>query len=159
MKIHRATRLYETWLATQTSLVPKDLAEKHVRMKQDAFTFFRATFYRWMQVWPEVCVGLVAAPVLRAIGDLHVENFGTWRDSEGRLIWGVNDFDEAYPLPYTNDLLRLAVSTTLASERKQLAIKLKEACDAILTGYTEGLISGGQPYVLSEHHQWLRDIA
>ena len=159
MKIHRATRLYETWLATQTSLVPKDLAEKHVRMKRDAFTFFRATFYRWMQVWPEVCVGLVAAPVLRAIGDLHVENFGTWRDSEGRLIWGINDFDEAYPLPYTNDLLRLAVSTTLASETKQLAIKLKDACDAILTGYTEGLKSGGQPYVLSEHHQWLRDIA
>ena len=26
MKIHRATRLYETWLAKQTSLVPKDLA-------------------------------------------------------------------------------------------------------------------------------------
>jgi len=30
-----------------------------------------------------------------AVGDLHVENFGTWRDAEGRLIWGVNDFDES----------------------------------------------------------------
>jgi len=34
-----------------------------------------------------------------AVGDLHVENFGTWRDAEGRLIWGVNDFDEAWRLP------------------------------------------------------------
>src|SRR5262249_2598982 len=152
-KIHRATRLYEKWLAMQTWLVPKDLALKHVRMKLDAFTFFRATFYRWIQVWPEVCVDLVAAPVLRAIGDLHVENFGTWRDSEGRLIWGINDFDEAYPLPYSNDLVRLAVSATLASETKHLAITLKDACDAILTGYMEGLKSGGQPFVLSEHHQ------
>lgn len=159
MKIHQATQEYERWLAKQIPLVPKDLVLKHVLMKRDAFSFFRATFYRWMQVWPEVCADLVTAPVLRAIGDLHVENFGTWRDSEGRLIWGINDFDEAYPLPYTNDLVRLAVSATLAIETKHLTIKPKDACDALLTGYTEGLKSGGQPFVLAEQHQWLRDIA
>jgi hypothetical protein len=128
-------------------------------MKQDPFSFFRATFYRWAQVWPEVCVDLATAPVLRAIGDLHVENFGTWRDSEGRLIWGINDFDEAYPFPYTNDLVRLAVSATLAIEMKRLAIKPKEAYDTIVTGYTAGLKSGGQPFVLVQQHPWLRDIA
>jgi hypothetical protein len=159
MKIHRATRLYETWLTKQISLVPKDLALKHGLMKRDAFSFFRATFYRWMQVWPEVCGDLVTAPLLRAIGDLHVENFGTWRDSEGRLIWGINDFDEAYPLPYTNDLVRLAVSATLAVDTKHLAVKPTEAYDALLTGYTEGLNSGGRPFVLAERHRWLRDIA
>lgn len=159
MKIHQATRLYETWLAKHASLVSKDLALKHVLMKQDPFTFFRATFYRWAQVWPEVCADFATAPVLRAIGDLHVENFGTWRDSEGRLIWGINDFDEAYPFPYTNDLVRLAVSVTLAIEMKSLAVKPKEAYDAIVTGYTEGLTSGGQPFVLAEQHPWLRDIA
>lgn len=36
-----------------------------------------------------------------AIGDLHVENYGTWRDAEGRWVWGVNDFDEAFPMAYT----------------------------------------------------------
>ncbi len=159
MNIHRATQLYETWLATQTALVPKDLALKHVLMKRDAFSFFRATFYRWMQVWPEVCADLVTAPELRAIGDLHVENFGTWRDREGRLIWGINDFDEAYPLPSTNDLVRLAVSATVAVETKHLTIKPKDAYDAILTGYAEGLKSGGRSFVLSEQHQGLRDIA
>lgn len=159
MKIHQATRLYETWLTKQTPLVPKDLTLKHSVMKRDAFSFLRATFYRWMQVWPEVCVELVRAPVLQAIGDLHVENFGTWRDHEGRLIWGINDFDEAYPLPYANDLVRLAVSATLAIEATHLAIKPKAAHDAILTGYTEGLKSGGQPFVLAERHRWLRDIA
>jgi len=159
MRIHRATRLYETWLAKQISLVPKDLALKHGLMKRDAFSFLRATFYHWMQVWPEVCGDLVTAPLLRAVGDLHVENFGTWRDSEGRLIWGMNDFDEAYPLPYTNDLVRLAVSATLAVDTKHLAIKPTEAYDALLTGYTEGLNSGGRPFVLAEQHRWLRDIA
>ena len=159
MNIQQATRLYETWLAKQTSLVPKDLALKHVLMKRDVFSFFRATFYRWAQVWPEVCADFVATPVLLAIGDLHVEHFGTWRDSEGRLIWGINDFDEAYRLPYTNDLVRLAVSATLAIEMKSLAAKPKEAYDAILTGYREGLKSGGQPFVLAKQHTWLRDIA
>jgi Uncharacterized protein conserved in bacteria (DUF2252) len=158
MKIHRATRLYETWLAKQVPLVPKDLALKHDVMRRDAFSFLRSTFYRWIQVWPEVCGDLVTAPLLRASGDVHVENFGTWRDSEGRLIWGINDFDEAYPLPYTNDLVRLAVSATLATDTKHLAIKHKDACDALLTGYTEGLNWGGRPFVLAEQHQWLRDI-
>ena len=91
--------------------------------------------------------------------DLHLENFGTWRDTEGRLIWGINDFDEAYPLPYTNDLVRLAVSANLAIKSEHLAIKPRVAYDAILTDYTEGLKSGGQPFVLAEQHQWLRDIA
>ena len=38
---------------------------------------------------------LFAGALELSVGDLHVENFGTWRDSEGRLIWGINDFDEA----------------------------------------------------------------
>ena len=49
-----------------------------------------------------------------AVGDMHVENFGTWRDAEGRLVWGVNDFDEAAKMPYTIDLVRLAASAMLA---------------------------------------------
>jgi hypothetical protein len=159
MKIDQATHDYEKWLAKQIPLVATDLRLKHTLMKRSGFSFLRATFYRWMQVWPEVCADLIAAPVLRGIGDLHVENFGTWRDSEGRLIWGINDFDEAYPLPYTNDLVRLAVSAKLAVKAEDFTIKPRDAYDAILTGYTEGLKAGGQPFVLSEHHLWLRDIA
>ena len=159
MKIDQATQDYEQWLARQIPLVPADLHLKHTLMRQSGFCFLRATFYRWMQVWPATCPDLVTAPVLPAIGDLHVENFGTWRDSEGRLIWGINDFDEAYPLPYTNDLVRLAVSAKLAVKAGQLAIKPGQAYDAILTGYKESLKAGGQPFVLSEQHSWLRDIA
>jgi len=159
MKIDQATKDYEKWLGRQIPLVPADLRLKHSFMKRNSFAFLRATFYRWMQVWVEVCADLATAPVLRAIGDLHVENFGTWRDSEGRLIWGINDFDEAYPLPYTNDLVRLAASAKLAVTAEHLLTKPRNAYDAILTGYMEGLKSGGRPFVLSEQHPWLRDIA
>ena len=50
-----------------------------------------------------------------------------------RLAWGVNDFDEAYPLPYTSDLVRLATSTPLAIKSDRLEVRPREACDAILS--------------------------
>jgi len=159
MDIHKATASYEKWMAARTAPVKADLAFKHKQMAEAVFPFLRATFYRWVQLWEEVCADLAAAPSVLAVGDLHVENFGTWRDSEGRLIWGVNDFDEAYPAAYTIDLVRLATSARIATQEEHLAIRFKEACEAILDGYTEGLRSGGRPFVLSEYHTWLRTIA
>src|SRR5579863_5466651 len=91
MNIVKATRRYEAWLAEHTLLDASDLRLKHKRMAEGLFPFFRATFYRWMQLWPEACPSLCSAPEVLAVGDLHVENFGTWRDVEGRLIWGIND--------------------------------------------------------------------
>src|SRR6266404_6154085 len=114
MDIHQATRAYELWLSKQMPLILADLRLKHQRMDQSALAFLRATFYRWAQRWPHVCLELATAPVVLGVGDLHLENFGTWRDSEGRLVWGVNDFDEACQLPYPADLVRLAVSAQLA---------------------------------------------
>lgn len=115
MNILQATQAYARWSARQVPFVPVDLRLKHQVMTQSAFSFFRATCYRWMQVCPEVCTDFATAPVLKAVADLHVENFGTWRDSEGRLIWGINDFDEA--------------------------------CEAVLSGYQEGMQAGGRPFV------------
>lgn len=159
MNVVKATRQFEDWLAHRTTIVTKDLKIKHANMKVAVFPFLRATYYRWAQVWPKVCPELAQAPQVLAVGDLHVENFGTWRDAEGRLIWGVNDFDEAHPLSYANDLVRLAVSAHLAVEAGHLPLKRKDLCTAILEGYTEGLREGGRPFVLGEHHGWLRGIA
>jgi hypothetical protein len=128
-------------------------------MASSIFPFLRATYYRWAQRWPEVDGEAAAAPALLAVGDLHVENFGTWRDAEGRLVWGVNDFDEVHHMPYTADLVRLAVSAGLATGEGHLAIKLGPACDAILTGYTAGLAAGGRALVLAERDRWLRLLA
>lgn len=127
-------------------------------MAEDVFPFLRATFYRWMQLWPEVCASEARAPRVLAVGDLHVENFGTWRDIEGRLVWGINDFDEAFELPYTIDLVRLAASAHIAIREARLAIAAKDACDAILAGYKKSLEVGGVPFVLAEEHEWLRQL-
>jgi len=159
MNIHQATTNYEVWLSRQLTLIDADLALKHTNMVADPFSFFRATFYRWVQLWKEWNSDLTKAPEVLAVGDLHVENFGTWRDIEGRLIWGINDFDEAAQMPYTLDLVRLATSARLAIKLGQLTITSKEACDALLLGYQEGLAATGCAFVLAEHHKWLRSMA
>jgi hypothetical protein len=159
MNIVKATKKFEDWLRLQIRLVEPDLRFKHEQMAAALFPFFRATFYRWLQVWPEDCPGLDRVPQILSVGDLHVENFGTWRDTDGRLIWGINDFDEAAVYPYTMDLVRLATSAVLAAQEKRLAMRPKDATSAILSGYIQGMEEGGLPFVLGEHHIWLREIA
>ena len=157
--IQESTHGYETWLAGEMPLVPEDLALKHERMREGLFPFMRATYYRWAQRWPEVCGDLLRAPEVLAVGDRHVENFGTWRDAEGRLVWGINDFDEATPLPYTQDLVRLATSAHVAIAESKMALGTGEADEAILDGYRAALEHGGRPFVLAEHASALRNMA
>jgi hypothetical protein len=153
--IEGLTASYEAWMRSCTSVLQSDLRSKHEQMKETPFGFLRGTFYRWAQLWPSLCADLCSAPKVLAVGDLHVNSFGTWRDAEGRLCWGVDDFDEAYPLAYTNDLVRLAASLKIVLDADGLSIKLKDGCEAILDGYTEALGHGGCPIVLAEREQKL----
>lgn len=159
MNIVKATRHFEEWLAQRTRIERKDLRLKHERMKEDPFQFLRATYYRFAQIWPEVCPEQARAPQVLAVGDLHIENFGTWRDVEGRLVWGVNDFDEAWPMAYTVDLVRLAVSAHLAIDVGSLPLKRADICNSLLDGYRAALEEKGRPFVLGEKHEWMRSIA
>jgi len=125
--ITESTRKFEGWLREHTRLRRHELDYKHEMMAADTFSFLRATFYRWAQLAPQVLPDLAEAPRVLAVGDLHVENYGTWRDAEGRLVWGVSDFDEAYRMPFTFDLVRLATSAGLAAAEGHLNIDLKQA--------------------------------
>jgi uncharacterized protein DUF2252 len=158
MNILEATRGYEKWMGCCAPIVQAHLRDKHEQMRADLFAFCRATFYRWAQQWPDVCGELRHAPRVLAVGDLHVDSFGTWRDVEGRLCWGVDDFDEAYYLPYTNDLVRLAASARIVIDAEQLVMKFKDACDALLEGYRRTLRDGGRPIVLGEREVTLERL-
>ena len=159
MNIFEATADFEQWLAGQLPIIRQDLALKHQHMAEAAFPFFRATFYRWLQLWPEHCADLMKAPAVLGVGDLHIENFGTWRDEEGRLIWGVNDLDEAWPAPYALDMVRLTTSVYVAIEEEHLSISRRVAAEAIEVGYRDALAAGGKPFILAENHRWLRLLA
>lgn len=160
MNIIKATQKYETWLGERIPLIQADVERKHELMREAPFPFLRATFYRWAQTWPEISPLTAAAPAVLGVGDLHVENFGTWRDVEGRLVWGINDFDEACWLPYTCDLVRLSTSAHFAIAGNHLKmITPAKASKAILDGYRAALSKGGRVFVLAEHHPSLRQMA
>jgi uncharacterized protein (DUF2252 family) len=99
MDIKPATTSYESWMRRCTTVIDSDSRRKHQERREDLFYFSRGAFYCWAQLWPEVCNDLRSTPKVLAVGDLHIGSFGTWRDAEGRLSWGVGDFDESYPLP------------------------------------------------------------
>src|SRR6185369_15826650 len=95
LPVAESNRAYEKWLGGRLRLLPADIRRKHEKMARSPAAFLRATFFRWVEVWPSLCAPLTEAPRVLGVGDIHVENFGTWRDADGRLAWGVNDFDEA----------------------------------------------------------------
>ena len=146
---------YEKWLARQCDVVAGDVDYKHQRMRKNAFIFLRATYFRWARKIPTLCPELMDAPQVLAVGDVHLENFGTWRDADGRLVWGVNDFDEAAVMPYPLDLVRLAASIRLAPK---LDVSHAAAAAALLRGYRDGL-DQPQPALLYEGRTWLRPYA
>ena len=148
----------EKWMRNCTTLVESDLRSKHTQMKDDLFCFFRGCFYRWAQVFPELCPDLHQDPKVLAVGDLHVSSFGTWRDSEGRMSWGVDDFDESYPLPFSNDLVRLATSLKIVNNSGALTSKFKDGCDIFVEGYRETRKRGGRPFVLAEQEASLEKL-
>lgn len=119
--------------------------------------------YHWLdqqERQPREAAGAPAeTPVVLSIGDLHVENFGLWRDAEGRLVWGINDVDEAHPAPYASDLVRLAVSAMLAAQEGTVSLENRDICEAIVEGYRRAAEGDLAPFVLAERHVWLRTLA
>jgi hypothetical protein len=152
--IKDSARAYEGWLRLQLGdeVVDRDLKRKHAIMSEGPFPFLRATYWRWAETILEVCPELADAPRVLAVGDIHLENFGTWRDAEGRLVWGVNDFDDAAEMPYALDLVRLAVSARVGCPRGGRGT---EFCAHVLKGYTRGL-ADPRPIVLDHQFAWLR---
>jgi uncharacterized protein (DUF2252 family) len=155
--IREANKAYEAWLRAElrSDIVEADLKAKWDKMASGPFPFLRATYWRWAETILDVCPELKDAPETLAVGDIHLENYGVWRDDDGRLVWGVNDFDEAAEMPYALDLVRLATSAALA--RPSHEYSTSSICVAILEGYRDGL-KNPRPFVLDETHARLREL-
>ena len=125
---------------------PHGFRTKFRKMARDPYAFYRGTaclFYadvgrggafadfdaRWVdddtaRVWIQ--------------GDLHAANFGTYLDAEGRLVFDVNDFDEAYLGHWTWDLARFCASLALLCWQKALPDSLiDELIEAYVRAYAE----------------------
>jgi uncharacterized protein (DUF2252 family) len=93
---------------------------KFRKMAADPFAFYRGSaclFYADMTAMEDQWCDERTSRVW-IHGDLHAENFGTYMDATGRIVFDVNDFDEAYLGHVSWDLRRFAASFALMSWRK-----------------------------------------
>ncbi|MCX6466694.1 MAG: DUF2252 domain-containing protein [Pseudonocardiales bacterium] len=102
---------------------PAAFRGKFRKMAADPFAFYRGSaclFYADAATredpWADDRTGRVWIQ-----GDLHAENFGTYMDGDGVLIFDVNDFDEAYVGHFTWDVTRFAASMALMGWRKAIS--------------------------------------
>jgi uncharacterized protein (DUF2252 family) len=98
---------------------PRLVRLKLRKMCADPFTFFRGADSLYSQDWPELRP-LDVGPSVLVCGDLHLENFGAHRTTEGDFRYDLNDFDEAVVAPCSFDVVRCAASIILASEQWKL---------------------------------------
>jgi uncharacterized protein (DUF2252 family) len=133
---------------------PVAFRRKYRKMAADPFAFYRGSaplFFadaaeredRWAdertsRVWIQ--------------GDLHAENFGTYMDGKGVLVFDVNDFDEAYLGHFTWDLQRLGASVALMCWTKALP---DEAITHLVQTYVRAYLDQVRHYVESDRdHAW-----
>jgi uncharacterized protein (DUF2252 family) len=83
-------------------------------------------------------------------GDLHAENFGTYLDGNGVLIFDVNDFDEAYLGHFTWDLQRMAASVALLGWRKALP---DPDIDGLISTYVRAYLDQVRAFVRQSNDQ------
>jgi uncharacterized protein (DUF2252 family) len=119
---------------------PRAFRRKFRKMAQDPFSFYRGSaclFYadvaemddryadgRTSRVWIQ--------------GDLHAENYGTYLNDAGIIVFDVNDFDEAYLGHFTWDLKRMAASLALLGFTKALSDEtIRELIEAYAHAYAE----------------------
>lgn len=117
---------------------PKAFRIKFRKMAADPFAFYRGAaclFYADMVSEDDPWADERTAAVW-VHGDLHVENFGTYMNSDGRLVFDVNDFDEAYIGHFSWDLRRFVASLALMGWQKALPEDVvRELVGAYLRAY------------------------
>ena len=117
---------------------PRAFRTKYRKMAADPHAFYRGSaclYYADVTAEKDEWVNEESAAIW-IHGDLHVENFGTYLNSDGRLVFDINDFDEAYIGHFTWDLRRFAASLALLGWQKALPEKdIRSLIARYLRGY------------------------
>ncbi|SDC06763.1 Uncharacterized conserved protein, DUF2252 family [Variovorax sp. CF079] len=120
---------------------PERLQMKYEAMRKSPFVFLRGSCHRFYErLAPGV---LPASPLGWVCGDLHLENFGSFKGDNGLVYFDINDFDESALAPTAWDLVRFLASVRVGAAT--LSLRRQEAqqlCRAFLDAYAETLAQG-----------------
>lgn len=122
--------------------IPELVQYKYKLMAQDAFVFLRGTCHLFYQDLPVQGI-FRDAPSVWLCGDLHLQNFGSFKGDDRLVYFDINDFDEAMLAPCTWDVVRFLTSVVVAAHT--LGVSDSEAmqlCQDFLQVYTTELATG-----------------
>jgi len=132
-----ASRVTERIRAFNHNREPERLTLKYHAMRGSALAFFRGTCHLFYEDWPPDSP-LNDAPLAWISGDLHIENFGSFRGDNRLVYFDINDFDEAVLAPATWEVARLLTSIHLAAQGAGLGPRVaKGLCGRFLARYRE----------------------
>jgi uncharacterized protein (DUF2252 family) len=126
---------------------PRLLAMKYDRLRLSPFVFLRGAchlfFDRLAPLEP-----VVASPLAWACGDLHLENFGSYKGDNGLTYLDINDFDESALAPAHWDLLRCLTSLLLAAKQFDASpAKAARVGEAFMAAYATALAQGSARWI------------
>jgi uncharacterized protein (DUF2252 family) len=138
---------------------PERLAMKYQLMRTSPFVFLRGTCHLFYQRLPNSSV-LEAAPPVWICGDMHLENFGSYKADNRLVYFDINDFDEACLAPSLFELIRLLTSVLVGAA--DLRVSRAEAlalCHTAVDAYATALSFGKARWIEEETSQGMvRDL-
>lgn len=98
-----------------TGRAPDLLARKYALMAASPFAFYRGGCQLFFDAWPKHSP-LDDSPPMWACGDLHFENFGSYKGDNRLVYFDLNDFDEASLLPIGWEITRFVASVFVGAQ-------------------------------------------
>ena len=134
---------------------PERLQLKYRAMRKGPFAFLRGTCHLFHERLPSGGV-LASLPRVWVCGDLHLENFGSYKADNRLVYFDVNDFEEAVLAPASRDLVRLLASVRVGAESVGLpSARAGQLCRTLLGAYAAALAAGEALWVERETAQGL----
>ncbi|CAJ0798620.1 hypothetical protein LMG18090_03735 [Ralstonia mannitolilytica] len=142
--MHDSTRILLEYNAGRD---PERLTRKLDAIAADPFAFFRGTNNLYAASLADAAL-LHEAPRTLVCGDLHLDNFGSFKGDNGLVYFDMNDFDEALAAPFTVDLVRVLSSLQVAAYGWKLADEdAHNLCRRFLDTYAATLVDGKARWV------------
>ena len=129
---------------------PVRLAMKYEKMAQSPFIFLRGACHLFYAALPDSNL-TQNAPLAWCCGDLHFENFGSYKGDNRLVYFDINDFDEAALAPASWDMLRLLTSLQSgAAELQAKAAEITAVSESCVDAYRQALVKGKPLWVEPE---------
>ena len=123
----------------------KELLEfKYKRMRQDIFSFYRGSSHLYYEDLADAKNKIInSSPLTWVCGDLHLENFGSYKADNRLVYFDINDFDDATLAPCLWEVSRVLVSIIIAAKAEHLGkVSAKKLCDYFIEVYSQTLKEG-----------------